>query len=271
MRSEDEMVAYALEAHPALLPYLPELLADLDELGSDARAIASVVGDLDLTDSSTVVDLGCGKGAVAVEVAAKLHLTVLGIDLFEPFIESCNELARSRGVSERCHFIRGDILKLAGKIEPRDVAIFASLGDVLGPVGQTVSVIRRYVTPGGYMVIGDGFIKDGGSSDFPGFEQYAGRDEMIARLTALGDTLVGEMIEAVDFDRGEDAKIAARANAIAAQRPQIAAEVLNFAKMQTAEYDFLDKNFVGAIWVLRKPGATLPATGLRQMRMVPTT
>ena len=89
MRSEDEMVAYALETHPALLPYLPELLADLEELGSDARAIIDVLGDLDLTASTTLVDLGCGKGAVAVKVAEDLNLKVIGIELFEPFIESC--------------------------------------------------------------------------------------------------------------------------------------------------------------------------------------
>ena len=56
MRSEDEMVAYALETHTALLPYLPELLADLQELGSDAEAITRVLGDLNLTKSTTVVD-----------------------------------------------------------------------------------------------------------------------------------------------------------------------------------------------------------------------
>ncbi|MEE8624813.1 MAG: class I SAM-dependent methyltransferase [Acidiferrobacterales bacterium] len=252
MRSEDEMVAYALETHPALLPYLPELLADLEELGSDAQAITKVLDDLNLTESTTVVDLGCGKGAVAVEVAEYLNLKVLGIELFEPFVESCKKLAESRGVSALCHFIHGDILKLAGNIDPCDVAIFAALGDVLGPLDQTVSVIRQYVNPGGYIVISDGFIKDGGSSDFPGFEQYAEHDDMIARLTPCGDTLVSEIIEAVDFDRGEGEMIAARATAIAAQRPEIAAEVLNYAETQAAEYNFLDENFIGAIWVLKR-------------------
>ena len=252
MRSEDEMVAYALETHPDLLPYVPELLADLGELGGDAQAITSVLDELNLRESASVVDLGCGKGAVAVEVAEDLNLKVLGIDLFAPFIKSCKELAESRGVSELCHFIHGDILKLAGNIDPRDVVIFAALGDVLGPLDQTVSVIRQYAKPGGYIAICDGFIKDGGSSDFPGFDQYAERDDMVARLTACGDTLVSESIKAADFDRGEAEMIATRARAIAAQRPEIAADVLNFAEAQAAEYDFLDENFIVAIWVLKR-------------------
>lgn len=58
----DEMVAYALEAPPELLPFLPELLADLDELGSDAAQIAGILRDLPLPPTTQVVDLGCGKG-----------------------------------------------------------------------------------------------------------------------------------------------------------------------------------------------------------------
>lgn len=258
LRTEDEMIAYALETHPALLPYMCELLTDLQELGGDAKAIARVLHTLKLTNSTTVVDLGCGKGAVVAEVAANLNLKVLGIELFAPFIESCKELSHSRGVSENCQFIHGDILKLAGRIEPFDVAIIAALGDVLGPLDQTVSVIRRYVKPGGYMVISDGFIKDGGSSDFPGFEQYAERGAMIARLTACGDTLVSEVIEAKDFDRDEhednteSEMITARSKTLAARQPEIAAEALNYAKTQAAEYDFIDENFICAIWVLKR-------------------
>ncbi len=246
------MVAYALEADIALLPYLPELLADLQELGSDARAITRVLEELGLAKSQNVVDLGCGKGAVAVEVAEKLGLEVLGIELFEPFIESCLELARLRNVSELCRFRRGDILQLAGKIEPRDVAIFAALGDVLGSLEKTVSIIRRYTRPGGYMVISDGYIREGGSADFPGFGQYGERDEMLARLIACGDTLIREVINAADFDQGASALIAARARTIAARQPEIAAKVHQYANAQAAEYDFLNENFVGAIWVLRR-------------------
>lgn len=255
MRSEDEMVAYALEANTVLLPYLPELLVDLQELGSDAEAITRVLDGLNLANSATVVDLGCGKGAVAIEVAENLNLKVLGIDLFEPFVECCREQAESRGVSEMCQFVHGDILKLAGEIEPCDVAILAALGDVLGSLDQTVSVIRQYTKPGGHMVISDGFIKDGGSSDFPGFEQYAERPDMIARLVACGDTLVGEIIDSDDSDSGEHDEgemIAARAMALAARQPDIAVELLKYAGAQVAEYEFIDKNFIGAIWVLKR-------------------
>ncbi len=80
IRSEDEMVAYALEIHPSLLPYLPELLADLGELGSDAQAIAGILNNINLPGSTSVVDLGCGRtireanGLVTVVGSVRLTL-----------------------------------------------------------------------------------------------------------------------------------------------------------------------------------------------------
>ena len=252
MRSEDEMVAYALETPIALLDYIPELLTDLEELGGDAKAIAGVIKALDLSESPTVVDLGCGKGAVAVEVADKLNLRVMGIDLYQPFVEHCISLAKSRGVEKLCDFIHGDILKLVDTFRSFDIALFVALGDVLGPLDQTVSVIRQYVKPGGYIVISDGFIRDGGTSDFTGFEQYADHQAMIARLTACGDTLFSETIESDRHDGNDGELIMARAISIATRRPDLAAEVLQYAETQVAEYKYLEDNFVSAIWVLRR-------------------
>ena len=49
--------------------------------------------------------------------------------MFEPFIDSCLDLASEAGVSEWCEFRHGNILKLAGQLEPADVAVFAAFGD----------------------------------------------------------------------------------------------------------------------------------------------
>ena len=102
------------------------------------------------------------------------------------------------------------------------------------------------------MVVSDGYIKAGGSAEFPGFEQYAGRPVMVRRLTACGDTLIRELIDEDLSDKGEGEMIAVRARAIAARRPESAADLLKYAEMQTAEYEYLDENFVSAIWVLKR-------------------
>lgn len=253
--TEDEMVAYALETQPSLLPYIPELLADLDELGSDADLIVEVLQDLDLAASARVIDLGCGKGATVVEIADELGLHVLGIDLFEPFVRSCEQLARDRAVSHLCDFVHGDVLGLAGRLEPADVAVFAALGDVLGRLDETVGVIRQYVRPGGFIVVSDAFIKTGASAQFPGFENYSGHDETLRRLQSCGDALIREVCEADghnDCEDDESELIMARAQALAQRHPEQRDNLVEFARNQAAENDFIDANLVGAVWVLRR-------------------
>lgn len=259
-RSAEEMVAYALEIDPALLAFVPELLTDLDELGSDAESIVKVLEQLELPQSSTVVDLGCGKGAVAVEIADELDCDVVGIELFEPFISACRDAAEKLGVSDLCRFLHGDILSMTNAVEPADVAVYAALGDVLGSWEETVGIIRQYVKPGGFLLISDAFIKDGGSSSYPGFENYANRDETISRLTVHGDILRYELLESEDTDPGsgnqcdrEEADlIYQRAVAIAKAHPELEADLLGFAKGQVEENSYIDENLIGAIWVLQR-------------------
>jgi cyclopropane fatty-acyl-phospholipid synthase-like methyltransferase len=254
MRSEEEMIAYALEIDASLLRFVPELLADFDELGSDAEAIVEAIDALKLPASATVIDLGCGKGAVAVEIAGELGLRVTGFDLFAPFITECDARASEAGVTELCTFIHGDVAKLAGKIEPADVVVYAALGDVLGPIAETMQVIRQYAKPGGHIIVSDGYLRDGGSGNFPGFEKMKPRNEMIAAWIAHGDVLVSESVfeDANGDSDKEAAAIWHRANMLAEQHPELKDALLGYARGQSDEYDFLAANIVSALWTFRK-------------------
>jgi SAM-dependent methyltransferase len=256
MRSEEEMVAYALEIDADLLRFVPELLADFDELGSDAEAIVEAIEALNLPAAATVVDLGCGKGAVAVEIAGELDLRVTGIDLFAPFIPECEARARAAGVGGLCTFVHGDVAKLAGTIEPADVIVYAALGDVLGPIPETMRIIRRYAKPGGHIIVSEGYLRDGGSRDVPGFENMRPREEMLAAWTAHGDVLVSERVFEDDNGDGdqEAAKIWQRASKLAVQHPERKDALLGFARDQSQEYAFLATHFVSALWTFRKGG-----------------
>ena len=258
MRSEAEMVAYALEVQPSLLPFIPELLADLDELGSDSELVVKVLNDLRLPPSAKVIDLGCGKGAVSIEIAKKLRFRVLGIDLFEPFIAYCQNAAAKAGVSDLCEFLHGNIAKLAGSLEPADAVVFAALGDVLGPPDETIRVLRQFVKTGGFLVVSDPYVRAGGSTSFDGFENYGSRSETIASLTAWGDVLIREVAEPVEEDHdGNDGEeesllIMRRAQEIAQRHPELKSALLQFAKSQSDQNDYADENLVDAIWVIQR-------------------
>jgi len=111
-------------------------------------------------------DLGCGKGAVGIKIASESKLRVFGIELFEPFVAHATAAARRAGVSRLCEFCHGDAGALTEHTPPADVAVFAALGDVLGSWAKTMRVVPQYVRPGGYVIVADVFLRDGGSGSF---------------------------------------------------------------------------------------------------------
>lgn len=236
---------HALEAPLELLPFLPELLADLDKLGSDAERITHVLRDLQLPPAARVVDLGCGKGAITIEIASVVKLHVVGIELFEPLVAQATAAAQAAGVSHLCEFRHGDIRAVPG-VSPFDVAVFAGLGDVLGTPAETMSVFRQFVRLGGHVLVADVFLRDGGTATFPGFEHYRPRTESVKGLTAWGDVLVTEVVEEAErHDDGRDDEAAAihrRAVALATRHPEHRAQLLAFAAHQAAANAHIAEN-----------------------------
>lgn len=254
------MVASALEMDSELLAVAPELLADLDALGADVATIVTVIAELDLAPGASALDLGSGKGAVAIELARRLDLDVHGIELFEPFVDHARAAAATAGVSGRCRFTHGDVTRLAGQLPPADLAVFAALGGVLGPIDVTMGILRRFVRPGGYVVISDSCRRDGDAAAFPGFEHHRTAAETRRLLTAHGDALVAERLEPDDSDgtgetddgTDEIEVLAARAADLARHRPELGDALASFIEAQRAEYDFLDRHMVGAVWVVQR-------------------
>jgi 2-polyprenyl-3-methyl-5-hydroxy-6-metoxy-1,4-benzoquinol methylase len=68
-----------------MLPYIPYLLQDLWALGSSVEIILKVIKELELPKSAKVLDLGCGKGAVSIQIASRFGFHVTGIDAMEHF------------------------------------------------------------------------------------------------------------------------------------------------------------------------------------------
>ncbi len=256
MRTEDEMVAYALEIDPAILPFAPELLADLEELGCDTDAIVELLTPLQLPSTARVLDLGCGKGAASIAVAKELGLSVLGIELFEPFVSICRHSTQAQGVSHLCSFTHGNILTLVGQLEPVDVVIFAALGDTLGSLEKTVALLRQFVKPKGYIVLSDCFLHSETQASHELFQTYTTHQKTRERLTSLGDTILAEIQEDDEEEKAhhtsDNTHIRKRALALAQQHPALAEAFQAFVDSQQEECDFLETNTVSATWLLQR-------------------
>lgn len=251
----DESVAQAMETDVRLLPLLPELLADLWELGPSAEDVVAALESVGVAPNAAIFDLACGKGAVAVALAERLGVRVEGIDAFQPFLDAARALATERGISHSCRFQQGDIRNLLGQEGHYDVALLLSVGPVLGDYEQTIAGLRRLVRPGGYIVIEDGFRADG-AAHLPLAEGYAGHSETLRQLTACGDVIAQEVIcpteQARSVNRRNTDLIRQRANAVRASHPAYEQLIDEYVARQERETQLLGSEVLCAIWVLRR-------------------
>ncbi len=248
-------IAATLEADERLLPLLPALLADLDELGASVDEVASALLEFGMKPGSRALDLGCGKGAVAVALAGRLGMVVDGVDGLPEFIDAARRLAEERNVGEQCSFRAGDLRDYFGETGDYDAVLLLSVGPIAGDHQLTVEGLRRLARPGGLIVIDDGFLAPG-VEPRGNYAAYPGHEEMLARLTAFGDRLLRETI----FDAAAvHAKNAAttelirhRGEVLKLEHPELAPEIDRYVAGQERETQRLGRDLVCAMWVLER-------------------
>lgn len=202
------------------------------------------------------MDLGCGKGAVAITLAREFGFQALGVDFFEPFIQEARERAQEMGVASRCQFVCADMRDALGEARDFDVVIYASIGGVLGKFDQCVAKLRRCVHPGGYMLIDDGFLADPEKVESPWYEHCATHQETLRRLTANGDILLREVIIPTDdvkaLNRKSTELIRRRVEKLAKLHPEAADSLFWYVEKQERESEIMETAVTSAVWLLQR-------------------
>ena len=248
-------IAGSLDADPALIPFLPELLADLDELGSSAEQVVGVLAPLGLPRAARVLELGCGKGVVAVRLARKFGFSVLAVDGFAPFIESAGSRAKEAGVTNQCEFRCADLRQTLSESRQFDLVMMLGVGPVLGDQSATVGALRESVRPGGYVLIDDGYLLPGVQTT-GSLESYVEHDETLRRLASHGDELIREVTSTPEeMTRNDTAileSIRRRADQLIRTHPQNEALFRAYVAAQEREIERMPRTMVFALWLLRR-------------------
>ncbi len=252
----DDDIAVAMECDPALLPVLPELLADIDDLSGSPTSCVDLLQPFVTPAMRSALDLGCGKGGIAVELAKRFGWHVHGVDAMQPFIEVARARAEREGVTERCVFEDNEIRTFLSSFREKvDVVILSSVGPVFGDYKSTIGALREHVIRDGFMLIDDAHLNSETDREKVVYPGYVGRDEMLRQLTAHGEEIVKEVIAAPErllrINQRNTALIRKRAEALVHSRPELSGVLEQYIARQEHETEVLGREVTCATWVLR--------------------
>ena len=242
-----------------LLPFLPYLLQDFWELGSDPDVMAYLIGKyVDISAETKILDLACGKGAVSVKVAKKLNVRVKGIDLMPEFIEYAAQKAKEYNVEDLCEFLVDDINEAVTTEKGYDCVVFGAAGvDVFGGPTEALRKLKATVKPGGFILIEEGYIPPDSKRDDIRYNAGAYYPEQfwmdLFRDSGLEliETASGHSEGALDSDSGM-AAITARADELIEKYPEKKTILEGYVSNQRNEYADIGDSLVCVTWILRK-------------------
>lgn len=136
-------------------------------------------------EPATVVDYGCGQGALTLRVLGRAHRTTgIGLDTFGPDLEQGRAAAERLGLTGRMTFLEQPG---ASYDDPADLVLCVGASQVFGAIPEALRELRARVNPGGRVLFADGFWERPPAADelgrmWPG----ASADDQTDLVTLLG-------------------------------------------------------------------------------------
>ena len=256
-----EALACSLTAETTdLLPFLPYLLQDFWELGSDPEVMIRLIkSHVPLSPETRVLDLACGKGAVSVKIAEQLRIKVKGIDILPDFIKFAKQKADEHNASNLCEFIVGDVNEAVKTEKGYDVVIFGAAGIVLGEPAEMLHKLKSVIKPSGYILIDEGYLPDDvkpsdvkcGSYELLTEKQWAAlfKEAGLYLMETVSDE-GNETPASGDSEKGM-AFITERANELIAKHPEKRDIFEGYVRGQQDEYDDIENTIACVTWMLK--------------------
>lgn len=255
MKSLEESVVIAMDGSDIeLFPFLPYILQDIWEIGTYPDVILKLIEKYcNYLSELKVLDLGCGKGAVSVQLSQKLGCTCYGIDAIPEFVEFAKQKATEFKVNHLCKFETGDIREKVKELSGYDVVILGAIGPVFGDYYSTLSTLEKCINENGFFIIDDGYISD--DSDFS-HPLILKKSELLQQIEKAGMELVENDIvdrdDIVDADDYIFQNLKKRCQELIEKYPNKQRMFLDYIRNQEIENDVLENKVVCSTLVIKK-------------------
>ena len=254
MKTLEESIAAAMDWREdvVILPFLPYILQDFWEMGTPAKIVINFVKTrraASLQHMPSLLDLGCGKGAVSVKLAAALKYRCYGIDGIPEFIETAKEKAKEYDVDTLCRFEAGDIREKINELGTFDVIVLGAIGAVFGDYYTTLTTLSKHLNPNGIIIINDAYIDD--ASDFQ-YPSVLYRRELLKQVEQAGMELIDENTDIPADSAIEFENLQKRCKELTVKYPEKTPLFAKYLQSQEEEYGALENQMIGSVMVFRK-------------------
>jgi SAM-dependent methyltransferase len=122
-----------------------------------AAKIEHALDLLPLDANAAVLDLGCGRGELALRMIERFGARVTGVDHSAAMLDAARERALARGVLGRLELLELDIAKFEPEPESFDLAAMLGGGGVAGGIAGICATLAGWTRRGGHVLIGEGY------------------------------------------------------------------------------------------------------------------
>jgi SAM-dependent methyltransferase len=129
-----------------------ELYQDLDRASTERLAFTRKAFDsLPRLDRPRILDAGCGRGDVTIELARLGGGEVFGIDIDREVLRTFEERIERDGLGENVHAVNGSIFEMSFPPESFDVIWAEGSLHIVG-IEKGLRTLRGFIRPGGFLV-----------------------------------------------------------------------------------------------------------------------
>jgi len=256
MKTIEESVLTAMDCTDIKIwPYLPYILQDFWEIGSDPDVMINLIKKhLSNLNNLKVLDLGCGKGVVSINLAKQINCECYGIDAIPEFISFSASKADEYGVGNLCKFEVGDIREKIGTLAKYDVIILGAIGQVFGNYFETLTLLNNNLKDGGIVIIDDGYIED--ESSFK-HDHVFSKSDLKKQISDAGMQLIDEVNVSGDKNVTENYdteynNLLKRCQELIAKYPDKAEIFINYCDQQKKEYENMKTEIKCSTMVIKR-------------------